>query len=90
MYSASNEDLITIGIKIGICSIYTRDYQFGMKYVKDAISKNDEHPTSKARTSYLNTIQALILLGYQKFDKVCSFLWEKTTSTDQISDLVST
>lgn len=37
MYSTSNEDLITIGIKIGLCSIYTKDFQFGQKYIKDAI-----------------------------------------------------
>jgi len=37
MYSGASEDLITIGIKIGLCSIYTKDFQFGIKYVKDAI-----------------------------------------------------
>ena len=56
MYSVSNEDLITSGIKIGMCSIYTKDFQFGLKYVSDAIQKNDEAPVSKTRTQLLNTI----------------------------------
>lgn len=55
-YSGKNEDVITIGIKIGVSAIYAKDYTYGTKFIKDAITKNEENPTGKARTNLLNTI----------------------------------
>jgi len=71
-YSSTNEDVITIGISIGVCSIFSKEYDYGAKYVKDAVQKNEENPTGKARTQLLSTIQALVFIGQGKYEKVCS------------------
>ena len=79
-YSSTNEDVITIGIKIGVSSIYAKDFNYGAKFVKDAIQKNEENPTGKARTQLLSTIQALIFVGQGRYEKICSQLWETNVS----------
>lgn len=82
-YSGKNEDVITIGIKIGVSSIYAKDFAYGTKFIKDAILKNEENPTGKQRTNLLNTIQAILYVGQYKYDKVCQTLWENPISQNE-------
>ena len=74
-YSTTSNDVIQIGIKIGISSLYGKDFGFGIKFVNDAIYKNNENPISVDVTKELNTIQALLYIAQNKFEKVCGPLW---------------
>jgi thiamine pyrophosphate-dependent acetolactate synthase large subunit-like protein len=55
-YSQSVEDVVSIGIKLGTTCIHNKDYDFGIKYVNDAMTKNNENPVSVNITHLLNSI----------------------------------
>ena len=89
-YSTSSEDVITIGIKIGTSAIYVKDFMFGVKFVQDAIMKNNENPTSLQRTNLLQTLMTLIFVGLGKYEKVCGILWNMSIANpEDIKHLVS-
>jgi len=83
-YSGTSEDVINIGIKIGQTAIHNKDYSFGVKFVKDALMKNDENPASLKTTGHLlNSILAILYVGMGKYEKVCSTLWENPVSVEE-------
>jgi len=83
-YSGTSEDVINIGIKIGQTAIHNKDYSFGLKFVKDAIMKNDENPGSMKTTGHLlNSINGILYVGMGKWEKVCSVLWEMPISLEE-------
>ncbi len=80
-YSGTPEDVINIGIKIATTAIHNKDYSFGLKFIKDAITKNEENPShTQEMSQLLNTLIALIYLGMGKYEKVCFHLWENPVS----------
>jgi hypothetical protein len=60
-----------MGLKLGLSCIFAKDYTYGSKILKDAIIKNEDEPTSKQLTNQLNTLQAVLSIGQEKYDKVC-------------------
>lgn len=70
-FSVITDDYVKVGIQLGIVSIYNQNYQYGIKFVKEAVFKNLDNPKKEAKTTnLLNTIQALLYLGCGKLQEL--------------------
>lgn len=89
-YSGSLEDIISVGIRLTTTAIHNKDYAYGLKFIKDAVAKDQDNPTSVQQTQLLTSLIALSYLGMGKYEKVCSWLWEHPIADhDVINHLAS-
>lgn len=90
-FSVNPQDLIKVSIKLGIVSIYNQNYQFGLKFIKEAVFKNIESPKQDPNTTnLLNTIQALLYLGCGKLQEMSYCLWESPICTTEELSIMAT
>lgn len=71
-FSINTEDIVSTSIKLGIVSIYNKNYTFGLKFVKEAVFKDLQSPGEAKSSNILNTVHALLHLGAGNLKDVAS------------------